>query len=70
MIPVADAEAVARLEEILTFNLADDTQSWSLDGDGAWHRIPSVLGIATQRSLEQAALERGDLLDRPRGSLV
>ena len=70
MIPVADPEAVARLEEILTLNLADDTQSWSLDGDGAWHRIPSVLGIATQRSLEQAALERGDLLDRPRGSLV
>ena len=70
MIPVADPDAVARLEEILTLNLADDTQSWSLDGDGVWHRIPTVFGNATQRSLEQAALERGDLLDRPRGSLV
>jgi polyphosphate kinase len=70
MIPVADPEAVARLEEILTFNLADDVQSWSLAGDGLWHRIPNVLGNATQTSLEEAALKRGDLLDRPRGSLV
>ena len=70
MIPVADAEAVSRLEEILTLNLADDTQSWSLAGDGSWHRIPAVFGNATQRSLEEAALARGDLLDRPRGSLV
>ena len=30
MIPVADPDAVGRLEEILTFNLADDVQSWSL----------------------------------------
>ena len=70
MIPVADPEAVSRLEEILTINLADDVQSWSLDGDGSWHRIPTVLGNATQRALEEAALERGDLLDRPRGSLA
>ena len=69
MIPVADPEAVQRLEEILTLNLADDTQSWSLDGEGAWHRIPTVLHNATQRSLEEAALKRGDLLDRPRGTL-
>jgi len=70
MTPVADPEAVARLEEILTINLADDVQSWSLAGDGIWHRIPTVLGNATQPSLEEAALKRGDLLDRPRGSLV
>lgn len=70
MIPVADPEAVSRLEEILTINLADDVQSWALDGDGAWHRIPTVLGNATQSTLEEAALKRGDLLDRPRGSLV
>jgi polyphosphate kinase len=70
MIPVADPDAVVRLEEILTFNLDDDVQSWSLSGDGSWHRIPTVLGNATQRSLEEAALKRGDLLDRPRGTLV
>jgi polyphosphate kinase len=70
MIPVADPEAVSRLEEILTLNLADDTQSWSLAGDGSWHRIQTVVGNATQTSLEEAALVRGDLLDRPHGPLV
>ena len=70
MIPVADAEAVDRLEEILAFNLADDVQSWSLSSDGTWHRIPTVLGNATQASLEEAALKRGDLLDRPRSTRV
>lgn len=70
MIPVADAEAVSRLEQILTLNLADDVQSWSLAGDGLWSRIPTVVGNATQPALEEAALARGDLLDRPRGSLV
>jgi len=69
MIPVADPDAVERLEEILTFNLADDVQSWSLSGDGSWNRIPTVLGNATQAALEEAALKRGDLLDRPRASL-
>jgi len=29
-----------------------------------------VLGNATQTALEEAALKRGELLDRPRGSLV
>ena len=66
MIPVADPDAVDRLEEILAFNLADDVQSWSLASDGSWHRIPTILGNATQASLEEAALKRGDLLDRPR----
>ena len=70
MIPVADPDAVERLEEILTLNLADDVQSWSLSQDGAWHRIPTVLGNATQSALEDAALKRGDLLDGPRTTLA
>jgi len=60
---------VGRLEEILTLNLADDVQSWSLASDGSWNRIPTVLGNATQTALEEAALKRGDLLDRPRNPL-
>ena len=34
MIPVADAVAVAQLEQIIELNLSDDTQSWSLDAGG------------------------------------
>jgi polyphosphate kinase len=70
MIPVADPDAVERLEEILNLNLSDDVQSWSLSADGAWHRIPTVFGNATQAALEEAALKRGDLLDRPRTTLA
>jgi polyphosphate kinase len=58
MIPVADTDAVEQLDDILQLNLADDVQSWSLDPDGSWHRIPTVNGIATQDSLQAAALLR------------
>ena len=61
MIPVADPDAVEQLEEILDLNLADDRQSWSLAPDGAWHRIPTVVGVATQEALEAAALQRSSL---------
>jgi polyphosphate kinase len=63
MIPVADGDAVAQLEQILELNLADDRQSWSLTADGAWHRVPTVVGVSTQSALEVAALERSSLLD-------
>jgi polyphosphate kinase len=66
MIPVADPDAVAQLEEILELNLADDRQSWSLDADGSWHRIPTVVGVATQEALEVSALERSSFLDDSR----
>ena len=67
MTPVTDPDAVSRLEEILAFNLADDVQSWELDGDGAWHRVPTVTGMGTQRLLEEAALRRGSVDDPGRG---
>jgi polyphosphate kinase len=66
MIPVADADAVVQLEEILELNLADDTHSWSLADDGVWHRVPTVVGVSTQDSLAAAALQRSSFLDSPR----
>jgi polyphosphate kinase len=69
MIPVADPDAVTQLEEILQLNLADDAQSWSLDADGAWHRIPTVVGVSTQEALQVAALERSSLRDEPRRAI-
>jgi polyphosphate kinase len=65
---VADPDAVLQLEEILELNLADDRQSWSLHPDGSWHRIPTLVGVATQEALEAAALERSSLLDDARRS--
>lgn len=68
MIPVADPDAVAQLEEILELNMADDRQSWSLTADGSWHRVPSVFGVATQDALEAAALKRSSFRDESRRS--
>jgi polyphosphate kinase len=70
MAPVADPAAVARLEEILSLNLADDVQSWELDGTGLWHRVPSGSGsgVGTQEALQEAALRRGALPDGSRGA--
>jgi polyphosphate kinase len=63
MIPVADPDAVVQLEEILQLNLADDAQSWELDPDGMWHRIPTTVGVSAQKALQAAALERSLQLD-------
>ncbi|MGH9081237.1 MAG: RNA degradosome polyphosphate kinase, partial [Acidimicrobiales bacterium] len=65
MIPVSDPESVAQLEEILRLNLADDAQSWSLDAEGNWARVPNLTGISVQRSLQEAALERSLAIDDP-----
>jgi polyphosphate kinase len=65
MIPVGDPDAVVQLEEILQLNLADDTQSWSLDPDGKWHRVKTVQGAATQEALQVAALARSLGADDP-----
>jgi polyphosphate kinase len=70
MVVVADPDAVVQLEEILELNLADDVQSWSLDAEGGWHRIPTVTGVATQDALQVAALKRGALHDDLRGPLA
>jgi len=58
MIEIGDRDAVAQLEQILELNLADDTQSWSLDQHGDWHRIPTTKGVNAQRLLEALAIER------------
>ncbi len=58
MILVDDPEAVTQLERILELNLADDTQSWSLDSHGDWHRVPTTRGVNAQRALQAAALAR------------
>jgi len=61
---------VVQLEEILELNLADDTQSWALDAEGGWHRIPTTIGVATQDSLIVAALERSSLVDETRRTVT
>ena len=35
-VPVTDDVAIARLEQVLDANLADDRRAWQLNGDGSW----------------------------------
>jgi polyphosphate kinase len=63
MIPVADPDAVLRLDAILQVNLADDRKAWSLAADGTWSRIPTTAGIEAQVSLQAAALKRNAAQD-------
>jgi polyphosphate kinase len=56
--PVLDVELRGRLDETLELNLADDASTWELGPTGAWHRVPSVLGISTQQRLQELGVER------------
>jgi polyphosphate kinase len=57
VVPVDEPEPVARLQEILELNLADDTNAWELGADGAWSRVPALKHVSTFQALQDAALE-------------
>jgi polyphosphate kinase len=57
LVPVLDPALQQRLEEILQTNLADDVLAWTLVVD-VWKKVPTALGIDTQRVLQELALER------------
>jgi polyphosphate kinase len=60
LFPVTAPELVERLEQILTLDLADDTEAWELQPDGTWARVPTTVGISAQRSLREDALASAD----------
>ena len=58
LVPVTPAELRARLDDILTLALDDDTNSWSLGRDGAWRRVGGGDGTSIQARLQDLAIER------------
>jgi polyphosphate kinase len=58
VVPVTDPRLQARLAEILTIDLADDTLAWELTADGTWQKIETVVGVRAHRRLQEAALAR------------
>jgi polyphosphate kinase len=44
VVPVEDAEARARIAEIIEVMLADDRRSWQLGADATWRRTEDILG--------------------------
>ncbi len=58
LVPVLDPKLQARLEETIQLSLADDTNAWILGPDGDWVRAVPVLGLSSQKRLQELALER------------
>jgi polyphosphate kinase len=58
IVPVDDPELQGRLQELLDVDLADDTLAWALGPDAVWRPVPTEVGIAAQRRLQELALER------------
>jgi polyphosphate kinase len=58
LVPIEDPDLLARVDEILDVNLADDTLAWTLAPDTTWTRVQGSTGVDTHRRLEELALER------------
>ena len=56
--PVEAADLTARVQVMLDLALADDAQSWALQPDSSWVRVPAVHGRDAQEALREDALAR------------
>ena len=45
VVPIEDADASARIEQIVTTMLADDRRSWQLGTDAVWRRTEELTGV-------------------------
>ena len=58
VVPVTDSLLRARLQSILDVCLADDVLAWELSADGAWSKVPTVMGLNSHRRFQELALDR------------
>jgi polyphosphate kinase len=58
LVPVTDPALTARLDEILSVNLADDVLAWELQPDGSWTKVPTRVGVNTHKRLQELAIAR------------
>jgi polyphosphate kinase len=62
--PVLDPALAARLEEILSVNLADDALAWEL-GPAGWHKVPTTVGVNAHARLQALAEDRARRVEQP-----
>jgi polyphosphate kinase len=55
---VTDSRMRARLDEILSINLADDVLAWTLAPDATWHKVQTLEGIESQERFQELAIAR------------
>ncbi len=60
MLRVTDQRMRARLEEILTIDFADDVLAWTLEPDGTWRKVETVVGIESQVRFQELAVGAGE----------
>jgi polyphosphate kinase len=65
LVPLDDAEARARVEEIVEVMLADDRRSWQLGADGTWRRTEDLM--ASPRGIDTFAILRERAAGVPSG---
>ncbi|HET7465844.1 MAG TPA: polyphosphate kinase 1 [Candidatus Dormibacteraeota bacterium] len=58
VVPVTDSLLRSRIQSILDVCLADDVLAWELGADGAWSKVPTVVGLNSHRRFQELALER------------
>jgi polyphosphate kinase len=58
VVPVVQPHLQARLQQVLDVNLADDELAWELLADGAWRKVPTLVGVNTHVALARLARER------------
>ena len=57
VVPVTDSLLRGRLQEILNTCLADDLLAWELRPDGSWSRVPTAVGLNSQKRFQEQALD-------------
>ena len=57
VVPVTDPVLRARIQSMLDVCLADDVLAWELNSDGEWNRVPTTVGLNSQKRFQELALE-------------
>jgi polyphosphate kinase len=58
MLRVTDPQLRGRLDEILELNLADDVLAWTLEPDGTWRKVPTIVNLESHVRFEELAVAR------------
>lgn len=58
VVPVSDPALTARLDEVLSVLMEDDTLAWTLGPDGTWTKVPTERGSNAHLRLQELAFER------------
>src|SRR3990172_5688871 len=58
VVPVDDPALQARLDDIISVQMADDELAWELGADGRWKKVPTERGVDTHLTLRALAVAR------------